>query len=148
VSDKNVWSRDVAVLVARVVIGGIFLAHGAQKIFTWGLSATSDAFVGMGAPLPSVSAPIAAFVELLGGAALVLGIATPVVAALLALDMLGAFIVVHATNGVFVDAGGFELVLALAVGAALVGFFGPQRISLDHLVRSRSNRVPEGFGRR
>ena len=46
------YSKDLAVLVARVGLGVVFVAHGAQKLFTWGLSGTADAFAGMGVPAP------------------------------------------------------------------------------------------------
>src|SRR5215213_9758955 len=82
------WTKDLAVLAARVALGVVFVAHGAQKLFTWGLSGTADAFAGMGVPAPQASALFAALVELVGGAALVLGVATPIAGLLLALDML------------------------------------------------------------
>ena len=83
------WTKDLAVLAARVALGVVFVAHGAQKLFTWGLSGTADAFQGMGVPAPQASALLATLVELVGGVALVVGFAVPVAGLLLALDMLG-----------------------------------------------------------
>lgn len=132
--NQQSWTKDVAVLVARVALGVVFVAHGLQKVVTWGLSGTAEAFAGMGVPAPQLSAAFAGLVELVGGAALILGIATPVAALLLALDMLGALVLVHVRNGVFVDAGGFELVAALGAGALLLAVTGAGRIALDHLI--------------
>ena len=129
--------KDLAVLAARVGLGVVFVAHGAQKLFTWGLSGTADAFAGMGVPAPQASALFAALVELVGGAALVLGVATPVVGLLLALDMLGAFLLVHVSKDVFIDAGGFELVAALGAAALVLAATGAGRLSVDHVVGSR-----------
>ena len=132
------YSKDLALLVARVALGVVFVAHGGQKLFTWGVSGTADAFAGMGVPAPQVSALFAALVEFGAGAALVLGVVTPVAGLLLALDMLGAFLIVHAGNGVFIDGGGFELVAALGAGALVLAATGPGRVSVDHAIASRS----------
>ena len=126
------WRSDVALLIARIALGVVFVAHGAQKVFTWGVSGTAEAFAGMGVPAPQASALFAAVVELVAGAALLLGLAPPVVGLLLALDMLGAFVLVHAPNGVFVDAGGDELVAALGAGALVLAAVGAGRLSVDH----------------
>lgn len=128
------WTKDLAVLVARVAIGAVLVAHGAQKFFTFGLPGTIDSFAGMGIPVPEAAALFAAVVELVGGAALILGAATPVVGLLVMLNMLGALVLVHLGNGVFVDQGGFELVAALGAGALVLAATGPGAWSVDHLV--------------
>ena len=86
-------------------------------------------------PAPGLSAYFATFVELVGGAALIIGLLTPVVAVLLILDMLGAFFIVHAGSGVFVADGGYELVLALGVGLLLVAVYGAGRFSADAILK-------------
>jgi len=48
--------------------------------------------------------------------------------------MVGAFFIVHSGNGIFVDAGGYELVLALGVGSLLIATIGAGRISVDGLI--------------
>lgn len=135
------WFKDLALLAARVGLGVVFVAHGAQKLFTWGPSGTADAFAGMGVPAPQISALFAALVELAGGVALVAGVAVPVAGVLLALDMLGAFLLVHVSNGVFIDGGGFELVAALGAGALVLAATGAGRISVDHAVRALLRRT-------
>ena len=97
----------------------------------------ADAFAGMGVPAPQASALFAALVELAGGAALIVGVATPIAGLLLALDMLGAFLLVHAGNGVFIDRGGFELVAALGAAALVLAATGAGRVSVDHVVAAR-----------
>lgn len=129
--------RDLAVLVARVAVGAVFLAHGWQKLFTYTVDGTAASFEQMGVPAAGAAAWFAALVELLGGAALILGAAVPVAGALLILDMVGAYLFVHAGAGIFVDAGGYELVLTLAAGALLLVAAGAGRFSVDHLVAGR-----------
>ncbi|GAA5127642.1 DoxX family protein [Haloechinothrix salitolerans] len=132
--------RDLAVLATRVAIGIIFVAHGWQKFTEWGLSGTADAFAEMGIPLPTASAWFAAVVELAGGVALIAGLAVPVAGALLTLTMAGAFAFVHAGNGVFVTANGFELVLALGAASLLLAAVGAGRYSLDRLIAPKLRR--------
>ncbi|WP_117215309.1 DoxX family protein [Allorhizocola rhizosphaerae] len=129
--------RDLALLIARVGLGVIFIAHGWQKFTEYGLDGTAASFERMGVPLPAVSALFAAAAETVGGAALLIGLAVPVAGLLLALNMLGAFVLVHAGNGVFVNNNGFELVLALAVGALILAAVGAGRFSLDRLIAPR-----------
>lgn len=125
-------------IMLRVVIGFLFAAHGWQKYFQYTLDGTVAAFGQMGVPAPTLVAPVVATLEIVGGIALILGVLARIFAALLALNMLGAMFLVHAPAGVFVDAGGFELVLALAVGALAIALLGPGRISVDRFLLARS----------
>ncbi|MFI7649927.1 DoxX family protein [Micromonospora sp. NPDC049460] len=129
--------RDVAMLLARIGVGIVFFAHGWQKLVTNGVDGTAAFFDQAGVPLPTLSAWFATGVELLGGAALILGAVVPIAGVLLALDMLGAFIFVHAGNGLFVDKGGYELVLALGAASLLLAAVGAGRLSVDHLLTGR-----------
>lgn len=132
--------RDATLLIARVGIGVIFIAHGWQKFFDWGIDGTQAAFAGMDIPLADVSAIVAATIELVGGIALLIGLATRIAGVLLFLDMLGAFFLVHIGNGVFVGDGGYELVVALGVGSLLIAGVGAGRISVDAFV-GRNSRI-------
>lgn len=130
---------DLAAMLARLGVGGVFLAHGWQKLTDVGLSATAAGFDKLAVPAPQLSAYYATFVELVGGAALILGVAVPIAGLLLFLDMLGAFFFVHAGNGVFVTRGGFELVVALGVASLLLAATGGGRFSLGALFTRRNH---------
>ena len=132
--------RDAALLLTRLALGAIFLAHGGQKLFTNGVDGTAAFFGQAGVPLPTASAWAATLVELVGGGLLVVGLALPVVGVLLAADMLGAYLFVHAGQGIFVAEGGWELVLALGVTSLLLAAVGAGRYSLDHVLARRSAR--------
>jgi putative oxidoreductase len=129
--------QDAALLIARVAIGFILLAHGLQKFLEYTLDGTTESFTGMGIPAPAVAAVFAATVETVGGAALIIGLLTPVFAALNILNLLGALVIVHASKGVFVDGGGYELVLGLIAGLVVVALLGAGRVSVDHLLSRR-----------
>lgn len=133
-----VAARDAVLLVARIVLGVVLVAHGLQKLVGQGFGATAEGFAGMGIPLAPVSAAFVILVEVVGGLALVLGAATALAGVLVVLDMLGAFLFVHAGGGVFVSDGGWELVAVIAAGAALLAAVGAGRFSVDHLAGARS----------
>ncbi|WP_049759002.1 DoxX family protein [Renibacterium salmoninarum] len=137
-SNKN--SAPLGLLVLRVVTGIIFIMHGWQK-FSDGIPATADGFTAMGIPAPSVTAPFIAGLELIGGAALVIGLLSRPIAVLLVIDMIGALVTVHAPQGFFAGKGGYEYVLALAAICATLALTGPGKFALDGLLFGRSKRL-------
>jgi len=124
-------SASLGLLVLRVVVGLIFAAHGAQKIFEYTLPGTIGSFADMGVPLPEIAAPVVAFVELIGGILLALGLFVRPVGILLAIDMLVAIVAVHLPAGLWVGEGGYEFVAVLGVAALALAFTGAGRFSLD-----------------
>jgi putative oxidoreductase len=126
-----------AVTVLRVILGFLFAAHGWQKFNEWTIAGTQAAFTQMGVPAANISAPLVAGLELAGGIALILGVLTRMVAALLAVNMIGALFLVHASAGVFADKGGYELVLLLGAAALALALTGAGRVSVDRLLFGR-----------
>lgn len=134
---RSTVRRDLALLVGRIGLGFIFVAHGWQKLVTNGIDGVTAGFSQMGIPLPGVSAWFSALVELVGGGALILGAAVPLAGLLLAINMVGALFYVHLDAGLFATDGGYELVLALAVGALMLAGLGSGRFGLDALLVNR-----------
>ena len=135
-------SRDLVLLIARVGLGVVFIAHGWQKYRTNGIDGTAAGFDQMGVPAPTRSAYYATAVELIGGAALILGALTTVAGILLTLDMVGAFAFVHLSNGPFVADGGWELVVVLGLAALTLAAVGAGRFSVDSAVTRTGSRAP------
>ncbi len=136
---NNLALNTVARTVLRIVVGFLFASHGWQKYNEFTIAGTQGAFAQMGVPAADVVAPIIATLELVGGIALILGLATRPFAALLTLNMLGAIVLVHASAGVFVEAGGYELVLLLGAAALALALVGPGKFSLDNVLFGRSS---------
>lgn len=133
-----------SLFIVRVVLGVIFFAHGAQKVFGWfggpGLRGVIGYFKqSLGIPAPLTV--LAAFVELLGGLAMVFGILVRPAAVGLILVMLVAIAKVHWPNGFFINWGlqpgkghGYEMNLALIAMALAVLVGGAGILSIDRLI--------------
>jgi putative oxidoreductase len=130
-ADRNVPpdrpAVDLALLVARVIVGVIFAAHGSQKLF--------GAFGGPGlAGVVQMMGPIGYLVtigEFFGGLGLILGFLTRFSAASLIVIMLGAIAMVHGRNGFFMGPKpGFEYNLALIGLLAPILIAGPGRFTI------------------
>ncbi len=131
-------SMKLGILIVRLVVGGVFVGHGLQKLKGYFDGPGLDGVEGMMNALemhpPRRNAQAVALTETLGGAAIIAGAATPVAAAGLIATMLVAIRKVHWPKGVWNADGGFEYnAVLIAVVAAIAGS-GPGRISLDALV--------------
>jgi putative oxidoreductase len=134
---NNIRTRpDLALLVLRLAVGFSFFMHGYQKVFGTGVGGVTQGFTRMGIPLPEVAAPFIAFLELVGGIALMLGVLTRVAAFLLTCDMAVATTLVHMKNG-YLGQGGMELTFLLGMMALAVALAGAGPISIDAAMARR-----------
>ena len=129
--------QQYGITLLRVTLGTVFVAHGAQKLFTFGLAGTAGFMGQLGLPFPTLSAGLAIGAELLGGLALVVGLLTRVATLPLAATMLVAILAVHLPSGFFLPQG-FEYALTLLGGSVALALAGPGALALDNVVwRSR-----------
>lgn len=125
---------NAALALLRIVVGAIFIAHGAQKLFVVGLAGVAGMFGQMGVPLPGITGPAIAFLEFFGGIALILGLFTQPIALLLAVDMLGAIALVQISKGLV---GGYEFELSLLTSALALALAGAGEYSVDRVLAAR-----------
>lgn len=123
---------DLPLLLLRLTLGVIFLAHGWNHGFgAGGLDGTARWFESIGLRPARLHAAISTYAELAVGAALVLGLLTPAAAAVGIGIMATAFATVHRANGFFIFKDGYEYVLLVAVALVAVAALGPGSWSLD-----------------
>ncbi|HEV2490764.1 MAG TPA: DoxX family protein [Candidatus Acidoferrales bacterium] len=123
--------RPLALLLLRLGLGIIFIYHGFPKLFTHTGDALA-AFPHMG--FPAYFAYIAGIVEFFGGCLLVAGLFTRIAALLIAGEMAIALLKVHLPQSGVMNVGGYQLPLALAVGAFVLVSTGAGAISLDRVI--------------
>jgi putative oxidoreductase len=130
-----VHHADLGLLVLRVSLGLMLMAHGANKV-KGGLDNAGRWFSSMGMRYGGVQARLAALTELGCGALLVVGLLTPFAAAGVIGVMLVAGIVAHRQNGFFVfrPGQGWEYVYIIAAAAFAVGAIGAGDWSIDHAI--------------
>ena len=125
-----------ALTILRVITGAIFAAHGAQKLFVFGLDGVSGGFAQMGIPMANVMGPFIGLLEFFGGIALIVGFLTRLASLGLAFNMLGATFLVHLKNGFFLP-NGYEFTLMLFGASAALVLAGAGEFSIDALINRR-----------
>ncbi|MGH7267467.1 MAG: DoxX family protein [Candidatus Rokuibacteriota bacterium] len=124
------------ITIVRVMTGLVFAVHGYEKV-VGGLDQVAAGFGRMGIPTPHVMGPLVAFLELLGGMLLIVGLGTRLLGLLFAIQM------AVATFWVKIPAQGWnasDLDRMLLAAGLLLFLAGPGRAALD---RAWSRREPE-----
>ena len=130
---KQAW----ALAIVRIMLGAIFIAHGAQKVFGVLGGPGLEGFVQWAGTLgvPTWLGYLAAFAEFVGGVLLFFGILPELGALCVIPVMLGAVFVVHWKNGFFGQNGGYEYPLSLAITAAALILGEPDPLVIVSLRR-------------
>ena len=126
---------DLGLLLIRLVIGLLFVGHGAQKLFGWfggyGLKGTAGWLESMNMKPGILMALMAGLSEFIGGLLFVLGLLTPLAGLLIAATMFMAIVKVHGANGLWSTSNGYEYnlsIIAVVIGLALIG---PGKYAID-----------------
>lgn len=139
--DARALASDAGLLLLRAGVGVIFIAHGwGDASQAGGAAANIENYRGAGIPLPELSAWFGAYMQLIGGIAVIVGVLTRPVGAGLAVVMAGALIFVHRGEPLVMgqdgSGSGFALIM-LAASLALVGT-GAGRFGLDRVFARRA----------
>ncbi|MFJ7938671.1 DoxX family protein [Peribacillus sp. NPDC096622] len=122
--------HEIGTFLLRVMLGISFFLHGLSK-FKGGLDNTSGWFQSIG--IPGFMAYVVGFIELVGGIALIIGLGTRIISALLVFIMAGAIVYVKFPAG-FLGNGegsGYELDLVLMIIALHLLLNGSRFLSID-----------------
>ncbi len=129
---------DLGRLAARLLIGGLFIGHGTQKLYGWfggpGIAGTEQMMGALNMKPTKANAYAAGVTETAGGALVALGAATPLAAAGLIGVMTTAIRKVHLPNGPWAANGGWEYNAVLIAALVWLADEGPGRPSVDALL--------------
>lgn len=136
-------TNDVPLAVCRLVLGIIFLLHGAQQTLGWfggfGFSGTMH-FMTAQLGIPAIFAAIAILTQFLGGLGLIVGLLSRIAAFGIACVMLVAVIKVHLAVGFFMNwygvqkGEGYEYHLLVLAICLLIIVKGAGALSLDQIL--------------
>jgi putative oxidoreductase len=126
----------IGLLVLRIALGSVFIAHGGQKLFVAGFDGTAAMLSRMGIPGSGLIGPLLAIVEPLAGVAVLLGLFTRLAGLAIAIDMFSAIMLFHRHNGFFIPMGIEFVMMNCAAGFALAAL-GGGAFSIDHLLARR-----------
>jgi putative oxidoreductase len=137
---------DAGLLVLRLAVAAVFIVHGWGDVFDAGVSNNVENYRDAGIPLPELSAPYTAYIQLVGGFLLVFGALSRPLAAGFVVAMAGALIYVHRGEPLTIQPDGSGFGFALIMGAASLALLlvGPGRYSVDRLVVGWRARVRPG----
>lgn len=129
-------AADLALLVLRLALGGVMLAHGINHVFGGGkIAGTGRWFESLGMRPGWLHGWTASLTEVGAGALLVLGLLDSVACAGVVGVMLVAWITNHLRNGFFIfrPGEGYEYVMTLTLLALALAMLGPGGWSIDHV---------------
>lgn len=129
--------HPLGLLVLRLALGAVMIAHGYQKIFG-GMPQLMQMLQHMGIPAWMGYLTVAA--EFGGGILLVVGFLTRLAALAIFIDMVVAIIKVHLHNGLFSKNGGFEFPMVCGAIAFSLIWSGAGPIAMDWLWGTKGGR--------
>jgi putative oxidoreductase len=141
---SDVDSINLTLLVFRVAVGAVMLAHGLNHIYGGGkIAGTARWFESLGMRPGIVHAWLASLTEVAGGIALILGLLTPLGGAAVIGVMLVAWITNHRGNGFFIfrPGEGWEYVMTLTFCGLALAVLGPGEWSLDEAIGWRDDLI-------
>ena len=110
----------LALLVLRLILAGILLSHGYQKLTDW--AGAQGFFESLNIPAPTLALIFAAVAEVGGGVLILLGLWVEIAAVLVMIDMIGAIVFAVKGAAFNLGRGGTELTIcAIALALFLAG---------------------------
>lgn len=133
--------RDIALVLARVGLGGVLILHGWRRWQVQGIGKQVEYLKQFGTPFPHYAAWGGTMFELIGGVFLVVGALTPLVAAIVVAQQVLTIAWTSWYKGFYLTdssgafRGGYEYAVVLGLLALLFVVFGAGRASVDQLFK-------------
>ena len=134
------WTTDWGMMPLRLVVGVVFLMHGGQKLFDFGIAGVADMLQKLGFPMATLFAGILIAAELAGAVSILLGAFARWAGIALSVDMTIAILVARLHGGFFTPYG-YEFELTLLGALLTIALVGPGGLSVD---RWRARGAVEG----
>lgn len=138
---------SLGILLVRLALGIIFIAHGYVKLFVYGIGGVVHSFASMGIPVPAVAGTIVTLLEFFGGIAILLGLLTRWVSILFVIEFIVAILKVHLQNGFFIGPGtdgkfhyGFEFAFLILFTSLALSITKAGDYSLDYILFEKGNK--------
>ena len=132
------WTANWGMVPLRLAVSIVFLMHGGQKAFVFGIADVSDMLLKLGFFWPTFFAYVLIFAELAGGMAILVGLFTTLAGVGLAIEMAIAIWVARLGGGFFTPYG-YEFEMTLLAASLTIAAVGPGPISLAHYLRNRTS---------
>ncbi|MGO8991958.1 MAG: DoxX family protein [Polyangiaceae bacterium] len=133
-------SAPSAVVLVRVLVGGVFLSEGVQK-FLFADALGVGRFIKIGIPAPALMAPFVGVVEVVCGLLLLIGLLTRLAAVPLIIDMLVAIattkVPILLKSGFWAMVHEARVDYAMLLGSVFLLLVGAGRLSLDTHISDR-----------
>lgn len=131
--------NDVGLLVLRLGVAAVFIAHGWGDVVEAGVSTNVQNYQDAGIPLAAVSAPFTAYLQLFGGILFLFGVLTRLISAGFVVVMVGALFFVHLGESLVMGQDGSGAGFAFIMCAASIALLltGPGRFSIDYVFTRR-----------
>lgn len=132
-STMNDRLREWGMVPLRAVVALVFLMHGWQKVFDFGIHGVADMLTKLGFPMATFLAVLLMVIECAGGLAILLGFFARFTGFVLAVEMVIAIYVARLGGGFFTPYG-FEFELTLLGACLTLALAGAGGISVDAML--------------
>ena len=132
-------TRDIALLVARILLAWLFIYHGAGTLFgafhQSGIHGETVYFQSQHLHPAHLLAVVDGTTQFVGGILIAVGVLGRLAGLALVGDMIGAMVTITFAQGLVGPNGlGYQINVALIIPALVIAFLGTGRFSLDELI--------------